>query len=192
MADSTSNSIETSFPHLPPGEFWVFGYGSLMWRPDFGFIEKRDACLPGYRRSLCVWSWHHRGTRENPGLVFGLDDSESSRGVKCQGCVYRVSAKSRIATLEYLKERELITDVYQPAVLDTHTDQGNVTALTFVVDKNNAQYAGNLDAEESANIVRASRGKSGENADYVLSTWRYLKACNIEDEQLRAVCEYLS
>ena len=67
-------------------EFWVFGYGSLMWNPGFDFREQMTALVYGYRRSLCVHSWVHRGTQENPGLVLGLD-----RGGSCRGMAFRVA-----------------------------------------------------------------------------------------------------
>ncbi|MCB1755635.1 MAG: gamma-glutamylcyclotransferase [Gammaproteobacteria bacterium] len=193
MNTDDPHEIELVFADLPAGDFWVFAYGSLMWRPDFDFVEKRDAWLPGYRRSLCVWSWHHRGTEENPGLVFGLDKSVAKADIRCQGCVYRVAAENRVATLINLRDRELITNIYQPAVLDLQTaQQETLPALTFIVDQQHPQYAGQLPAERCAEIVRSSRGKSGENTDYVLSTWNYLAACNIQDEHLRAVCEHLA
>src|SRR5262249_28000599 len=68
-------------------DFWVFAYGSLMWRPGFDFLERRNARLVGAHRALCVYSFVHRGTPEKPGLVFGLD-----RGGKYRGIPYRVDA----------------------------------------------------------------------------------------------------
>src|SRR5690606_30823647 len=89
------------------GDFWVFGYGSLIWRPGFEHVEARRARLNGYRRSLCIYSFVHRGTPERPGLVLGLD-----RGGSCVGLAFRVRGEQRDAVIEYLRARELVTNVY--------------------------------------------------------------------------------
>jgi glutathione-specific gamma-glutamylcyclotransferase len=91
---------------FPSGDLWVFGYGSLMWRPGFEFIERVPARLIGEHRALCVYSFVHRGTPEKPGLVLGLD-----RGGACRGVAFRVAAKLRGATVEYLRSREQTTHV---------------------------------------------------------------------------------
>src|SRR4051794_26043268 len=88
-------------------DMWVFGYGSLMWRPGFPFVERRHAHLYGYHRALCVLSHVHRGTPEKPGLVLGLD-----RGGRCHGIAFRVAASEAAATVAYLREREQVTSVY--------------------------------------------------------------------------------
>ena len=93
------------------GELWVFGYGSLMWRPGFDFIEKAPAALIGAHRSLCIYSFHHRGTQAHPGLVLGLDE-----GGACRGVAFRVAQANADATLTYLREREQVTDVYVEAM----------------------------------------------------------------------------
>src|ERR1700684_900950 len=88
-------------------DLWVFGYGSLMWRPRFRFLERVPARLMGLHRSLCVFSFVHRGTPERPGLVLGLD-----RGGMCRGVAFRVVAAKREKTIAYLRGREQVTAVY--------------------------------------------------------------------------------
>src|SRR5436309_15797971 len=89
------------------GDLWVFGYGSLMWRPGFDFIEQVPARLIGEHRALCVYSFDHRGTPENPGLVLGLD-----RGGACRGIAFRVAGRHRDETMEYLRGCEQTTNGY--------------------------------------------------------------------------------
>lgn len=165
------------------GDFWVFGYGSLIWRPGFAHVETRRARLYGYRRSLCVYSFVHRGTRERPGLVLGLD-----RGGSCIGLAYRVPGNLRDEVLSYLRERELVTSVYLERMLDVRLDGGGaVEAVTYIVDREHEQYAGGLDADQAAKVVRGAVGRSGNNEDYVLSTLEHLKALGIRDHWLEEV-----
>lgn len=182
-------NIERIFQGLPVGDFWVFGYGSLMWNPGFIFQDKSAASLHGFRRSLCVWSWHHRGSKGDPGLVFGLDKVDKSEA--CHGCAYHVADEHRAEALRYLKERELITDIYQAATLPVSLGERQVQALTFIVDPSSEQYAGQLDAVECAKIVGSAKGGSGPNTEYVLETWRYLQQHNIQDEHLERVSSFL-
>ena len=84
-------------------DLWVFGYGSLMWRPGFTFAEARPARLHGAHRALCVWSVAHRGTPAHPGLVLGLD-----RGGSCRGVAFRITPESGDSVMAYLRQRELI------------------------------------------------------------------------------------
>src|SRR6201991_1996853 len=138
------------------GDLWVFGYGSLMWRPGFDFIEKVPARLIGEHRALCVYSFVHRGTPEKPGLVLGLD-----RGGSCRGIAFRIAPDNVSETLGYLRERGLVTNVYLAKRLPIRITGGKrVTAVAYVVDRSHEQYAGALDAAEAARIVHLSTGQS--------------------------------
>lgn len=165
------------------GDFWVFGYGSLIWRPGFAHVETQRARLHGYRRSLCVFSFVHRGTRERPGLVLGLD-----HGGSCVGLAYRVPGELRDEAIAYLRERELVTNVYLERMLKICLDGGRtVEAVAYIVDRKHEQYAGALDAAHAAAVVRGAVGQSGNNEDYVLSTLEHLEALGIRDHWLEDV-----
>jgi cation transport protein ChaC len=162
--------------------FWVFGYGSLMWRPGFAFAESAPAWLAGAHRALCVYSWVHRGTRKKPGLVLGLD-----RGGSCRGVAFCVEESEREATLAYLRAREQVTQVYVEAwrpVRLHRPDAADVLALCYVVDRTHPQYAGDLSRERQLEFVRGSAGQSGANRDYVLGTAAQLRALGVRDDRL--------
>ncbi|RWC44709.1 MAG: gamma-glutamylcyclotransferase [Mesorhizobium sp.] len=170
------------------GDFWVFGYGSLIWRPGFAHVETQRARLHGYRRSLCVYSFVHRGTRERPGLVLGLD-----RGGSCVGLAFRVPGDLRDEVIAYLRERELVTNVYLERMLKIRLDDGGtVDAVAYIVDRQHKQYAGALDAAEAAAVVRGAVGQSGINEDYVLSTLEHLEALGIRDHWLEEVARLVA
>lgn len=168
-------------------DLWVFGYGSLMWRPGFDFVERRHGSLRGWRRSLCVYSHYHRGTPDRPGLVLGLD-----RGGSCRGVAFRVDPAKTEATIAYLRERELVTSVYletQAAVL--LEDGRRVTALTYVVDRRHPQYAGRLERETLLRYVRQGHGHSGDNAAYIRNTADHLTEMGLADPTLAWLSDQL-
>ena len=170
------------------GDFWVFGYGSLIWRPGFAHTETERARLHGYRRSLCVRSHVHRGTPERPGLVLGLD-----RGGSCIGLAFRVPLELRDEVMAYLRERELVTNVYLERTLPVRLATGQtVQAICYVVDRQHVQYAGNLEEEQAAAIVRGAVGQSGRNEDYVFNAVEHLEALGIRDHWMEAVARRLA
>ncbi|WP_210493448.1 gamma-glutamylcyclotransferase [Microvirga antarctica] len=172
----------------PSGDLWVFGYGSLMWRPGFPFVEQSHAHLFGYHRALCIRSHVHRGTPERPGLVLGLD-----RGGRCHGVAFRVPDGEVEATIRYLREREQATAVYLERHLPVRLPDGRtVPALAYVADRKHPQYAGRLAFEDVVQIVRGGRGISGENPDYVRSTYEHLLGMGVVDPLLRQVTEAIA
>jgi cation transport protein ChaC len=170
-------------------DFWVFAYGSLMWRPGFDFLERRNARLVGAHRALCVYSFVHRGTPEKPGLVLGLD-----RGGNCGGIAYRVAAAKRTETIQYLREREQVTMVYREAWRAVWLDNDpklRVQALCYMVDRGHAQFAGRLTHDQQLHHVRQGHGRSGNNRDYVIETVGALEALGIRDPELHRLAEQL-
>jgi cation transport protein ChaC len=161
-------------------DFWVFGYGSLMWQPGFDFVERRGALVHGWRRSLCIYSHVYRGTPERPGLVLGLD-----RGGACHGVAFRVSEDLREETIAYLRARELVTAVYVERTVRARLTGGpRIEALTYVADRQHGQYAGSLEREELLSLVLQGVGRSGPNVDYVLNTEAHLRENGILDPTL--------
>jgi glutathione-specific gamma-glutamylcyclotransferase len=161
-------------------DLWVFGYGSLMWRPGFRYLERAVARIRGYHRALCVYSHVHRGTPDQPGLVLGLD-----RGGSCRGIAFRVAAADREATIAYLRAREQVTSVYRELYLNAQIDDGrHVSALSYAVDRDHIQYAGRLAREDVARLVAQGQGISGANPDYVRATQEHLAALGIADAML--------
>src|ERR1700734_632787 len=171
------------------GELWVFGYGSLMWRPGFAYLERMPARLIGLHRSLCVFSFVHRRTPERPGLVLGLD-----RGGMCRGVAYRVAAAAREETIDYLRGREQVTSVYVETVRQIELEdkaRRRVPALCYIVDRSHVQYAGRLTLAQSLHHVRQGHGKSGPNRDYVIETVRALEALGYRESDLHLLAEHL-
>ena len=153
-----------------------------MWRPGFEFIEQVPARLIGEHRALCVYSFDHRGTPEKPGLVLGLD-----RGGACRGVAFRVVAKRREQTIEYLRSREQTTHVYREVMRSVWLEnegRDRVSALAYVVDRGHIQYAGRLSLTEQLRLVRQGHGRSGNNRDYVLSTVKSIEAQGFRDPKL--------
>jgi cation transport protein ChaC len=172
-----------------PGDLWVFGYGSLIWRPGFDFIERVPARLIGEHRALCVYSFVHRGTPEKPGLVLGLD-----RGGACRGVAFRIAEKHRAATVAYLREREQVTSVYREVMRSVWLEDDarqRVSALAYVVDRGHVQYAGRLSLAEQLRHVRQGHGQSGVNRDYVLATVKAIEAEGFRDAQLHQLAMML-
>jgi cation transport protein ChaC len=172
------------------GGRWVFGYGSLMWRPGFDFVERRAAILHGRRRAFCIYSVHHRGVPERKGLVLGLAAGGATRGV-----AYRVAETDWPRTHAYLLEREQPTETYFEAWARVRLENGDrVSALVFLSNVAHPQWAGVMDLETQARLIAGAAGLSGRNIDYLRDLVVHLRAEGVADkvmEQLLARVEAL-
>lgn len=162
-------------------DFWVFGYGSLMWRPGFPYVERRHATLPGFHRRFCIRSVIYRGTPAQPGLVLGIDV-----GGECQGMAFRIDASHREEVIKYLYDRELPLNVYTPQWVSIVTGGQTVEALTFVVNRDHDQFV-YLPDEEVASIIACCTGASGSNFEYLENTVRALHELGVPDPELDAL-----
>jgi cation transport protein ChaC len=170
------------FPKIkvPPGtDLWVFGYGSLMWNPEFPYVERRQALLRGYHRRFCVYSHRYRGTPDRPGLVLGLD-----RGGSCRGIAFRVESPHVEATIDLLWDREMVSGVYAPKIIKVATDEGRIPACTFVADRAHRQYCGELGPADVVRFIRQGVGERGPNLDYLANTVDHLRELGIVDQGL--------
>ena len=181
---------------------WVFGYGSLMWRPDFPYRERRRALLEGYHRGFCVKTVHHRGTIERPGLVMGLKP-----GGHCMGVAFRVAERDARDVLAYLEERELKWyPVYEAAGVEVELEERGlgrggqqrgtlrgrtVMALTYLPKHDHPDYLGSLSVNEAAEIIRGAEGVSGRNIDYVRDALANFETLMIEEPEIEAVARVL-
>lgn len=164
---------------IPKGDIWIFGYGSLMWQPDFPHTDSQPALLRGYHRSLCLYSHQHRGTPDVPGLVFGLD-----RGGSCRGLALKVARNNTENVLTYLHEREMLNRVYLPKWLPVQLPSGTVPAYAFIADRRHKQYAGRLDDADAVKLILQGYGKRGHCLEYLQNTLRHLDELGIADAPL--------
>ena len=164
---------------------WVFGYGSLMWRPGFAFVERAPAWLHGRRRAFCIYSVHHRGTPERPGLVLGLAPGGATRGA-----AYRVAEADWPEVYAYLLEREQPTETYVEAEVFVRLADGRrIGCLAFLSDVSHPQWAGRLDFEAQARLIAGSTGLSGRNVDYLRDLVLHLREEGVRDRAMERLLQ---
>ncbi|MEZ5740536.1 MAG: gamma-glutamylcyclotransferase [Burkholderiaceae bacterium] len=171
--------------HLPgPGDVrWLFGYGSLIWRPDFPFLRSRRAVLPGHARRFWQGSHDHRGTPDAPGRVLTVVPQP---GTQVVGIAFELDPRHLADTLARLDHREKNGYVRRQVKLDTG-EQGGLSALTYLAEPGNAAWLGDLALEPLAAQIAASHGPSGRNADYLIELARALRAMDVQDEHVFAL-----
>jgi cation transport protein ChaC len=158
---------------------WVFGYASLIWRPEFESMEDRPAAVHGWHRALAMRSRVNRGTPECPGLVFAL-----VAGGSCRGRVYRVERARVEAEFERLWRREMVTGVYDPKWLPCRTPLGVVRALAFTLDRKSPNHTGALPDDAMIEILRTANGRYGSTLSYLVETAASLRSCGIRDRDI--------
>lgn len=160
-------------------DLWVFGYASLIWRPEFDADEQRAGTVHGWHRALEMRSRVNRGTPECPGLVFAL-----VAGGSCRGMAYRIDKRRAGAELERLWAREMPTGVYDPKWLPCRTAQGVVPALAFTLSRRSPAHTGRLPDDKMVEVLRCSVGRFGSTLDYLLETATSLRGCGIRDRDV--------
>ena len=148
-----------------------------MWRPGFAYVERQSATLHGRRRAFCIYSVHHRGTYERPGLVLGL-----APGGAVRGAAYRVAERDWAEVYAYLREREQPTETYVESSGNVRLGDGRrVETLVFLSDTKHPQWAGALSLERQAALIAGATGLSGKNVDYLRDLVEHLRAEGVHD-----------
>jgi len=179
-----SNSLKSL---APQSNLWVFGYGSLMWNPEFEYEQSSIAKVYGFHRRLCLWSVRYRGTAKNPGLVVGM-----ASGGSCLGMIFKVPDANIKPTLEYLHEREMISDAYRPLIKRAHLINGDIfNALTFVSKTRHPQFAPKMSIETITDITSNAIGPRGSNSEYIINTARHLNSIGIFNTEIHQVAAQL-
>jgi len=170
---------------LPRRDLWIFGYGSLMWRPEFRYERKSIGLLKGYHRALCILSTRYRGTARKPGLVMGL-----CRGGSCWGMAFRIPAQRVPYVLAKLWAREMLRRVYEPRLLPVRVEKGRkVRALAFVADAAHPQFMRELDLHGRARLVAQGIGQRGRCTEYIRRTLEHMYELGVDDPHLAQVLE---
>ena len=165
-------------------DLWVFGYASLIWRPEFDAVEQRPATIHGYHRALEMRSTINRGTPNCSGLVFALVS-----GGSCRGMAYRMDPARADEELQRLWEREMPTGVYDPRWLPCRTPEGHVRALAFTLSRSSPSYVGPLPDDTLVDILRRACGRYGTTLDYLIGTAASLRGCGIRDREIERLVE---
>jgi cation transport protein ChaC len=173
--------VRDMLAQAPAGDLWLFGYGSLLWKPGFEYAERRMATVRGWHRSFCIRVARFRGTRDLNGLMMALD-----RGGQCQGMIFRIPADQAEAVLHSLFRRELVVNPpgTPPRWLMAQTEDGPIRALGFVMDRCSPFYAGKLPLEQVADVLARAAGHWGTCAEYLHNTVAHLEGLEIRDRNL--------
>ena len=186
----TEASSDAGQTQKSAGDLWIFAYGSLMWRPDFPYAERRAARLDGWRRRFCILSRHYRGGAVHPGLLLGLD-----RGGSCAGIAYRVASFDAASVLAYLRVREQISGVYREARLrikllaapGAPNEPTFRMAVVFLAEPAHPSFSAPLSVSLQARIIASAKGRTGSNLEYLAQTIEALQMLGIRERELERI-----
>lgn len=181
LSDREREESLTAALHPGRDKIWVFAYGSLIWDRTFQNLEQTPATLTGYSRSFCVWTAQARGTPELPGLGLGLLRERQSQ---CKGVAIAFKLPGDRKILDSVWRREMWTGIYLPTWVQAQSPEGDVTAITFVVDTRHPQYAGDLPQHDAARHIAAAQGEFGPCREYFFNTLETLERGDNEFSQL--------
>ena len=166
----------------PAGPFWLFGYGSLIWKPETAFEVAEQAVARGWHRRFCLgWDYRYRGSRETPGIMLALD-----RGGQCRGMLYRLPEAGLEDELHKLIRREMsmVPSAFPWRFIDVVATDGKKRALTFAMNRQSGRYVAGLDDEALAKVLATAVGFRGSMAEYLFSTVRKFEELGIHDKNL--------
>lgn len=166
----------------PTQDFWVFGYGSLMWNPGFDFVQAAAASVYGHHRAFAMRSVRHRGMAARPGLVLTL-----CPGGSCTGRAFQVAAKNAREVCAYLLDREIGTYAYRPAWVQMQIDQARYRALTFLPTKGAPQFVPRLTLNQQAAAIAEAVGGMGPNHEYLRKTIEQMRALGLTTSKFDAL-----
>jgi glutathione-specific gamma-glutamylcyclotransferase len=181
-------SAAATLPRVSPGARWIFGYGSLLWRPDFPYLERVPALLRGRARRFWQGSPDHRGRADAPGRVVTLVERSDAL---CWGAAYRVAGAVLRDVIAGLDDRE--SGGFERSEHEIEPAGGTRDhALVYVARAGNPNFLGPAPLSEMVEQMRAASGRSGSNADYVLRLAAALRELGQGDDHVFELAELIA
>lgn len=175
--------LDVALEAAPPGDPWLFAYGSLVWNPMIRFADREPALLRGWHRRFCLMTVLGRGTPDRPGLMLGLD-----HGGSCRGVAFRIERARARDELALVFHRELITGAYRAKWIPAVAGGERRPVLAFVIDRGHERYVRHLPFDRLVEILATARGPLGSAARYLYETARHLRGIGIPDSSLERLC----
>lgn len=183
LTDTRQQNAEHQLPNVSE-DIWLFGYGSLIYKVDFPYLEQRPAKIFNWQRRFWQGSHDHRGTPEAPGRVATLIEMP---GASCEGMAYRVDP-SVFTQLDYREKNG-----YLRVNTELHFSENEVsTGLAYIATENNTAYLGPASEQEIAKHIARAAGESGDNSEYLLRLAESLRQLEIDDPHVFAIEYWLT